>query len=50
MVVVRLMGGAPGVALHGRAAELADERGVRDWHLSLTHTGSTALAVAIAVG
>jgi holo-[acyl-carrier protein] synthase len=48
--VVRQKGGAPRVALHGRAAELADERGVRDWHLSLTHTGSTALAVAIAVG
>ena len=48
--VVRQKGGAPRVELHGRAAELADERGVRDWHLSLTHTGSTALAVAIAVG
>jgi holo-[acyl-carrier protein] synthase len=48
--VVRQKGGAPRVALHGRAAELADERGVRDWHLSLTHTDSTALAVAIAVG
>jgi holo-[acyl-carrier protein] synthase len=48
--VVRQKGGAPRVALHGRAAELADERGVRDWHLSLTHTNSTALAVAIAVG
>jgi holo-[acyl-carrier protein] synthase len=48
--VVRQRGGAPRVMLHGRAAELADERGVRDWHLSLTHTGSTALAVAIAVG
>ena len=48
--VVRQKGGAPRVALHGRAAELAGERGVRDWHLSLTHTGSTALAVAIAVG
>jgi holo-[acyl-carrier protein] synthase len=48
--VVRQKGGAPRVALHGRAAELADERGVRDWHLSLTHTGSTALAVAIATG
>jgi holo-[acyl-carrier protein] synthase len=48
--VVRQRGGAPRVALHGRAAELAAERGVRDWHLSLTHTGTTALAVAIAVG
>ena len=48
--VVRQPGGAPRVALHGRAAEMAEERGVRVWHLSLTHTESTALAVAIAVG
>jgi holo-[acyl-carrier protein] synthase len=48
--VVRQPGGAPRVALHGRAAEMAHERGVLAWHLSLTHTESTALAVAIAVG
>jgi holo-[acyl-carrier protein] synthase len=48
--VIRQRGGAPRVALHGRAQELADERGVRAWHLSLTHTDATALAVAIAVG
>jgi holo-[acyl-carrier protein] synthase len=48
--VVRQPGGAPRVALHGRAAEMAAERGVADWHLSLTHTDTTALAVAIAVG
>jgi holo-[acyl-carrier protein] synthase len=48
--VVRQRGGAPRVALHGRAADLAGEHGVVAWHLSLTHTNSTALAVAIAVG
>jgi holo-[acyl-carrier protein] synthase len=48
--VVRQRSGAPSVALYGRAEELAAERGVRAWHLSLTHTDSTALAVAIAVG
>jgi holo-[acyl-carrier protein] synthase len=48
--VVRQRGGAPRVALHGRAQELASERGVRAWHLSLTHTEQMALAVAIAVG
>lgn len=48
--VVRQRGGAPRVALYGRAQELATERGVRGWHLSLTHTETTALAVAIAVG
>jgi holo-[acyl-carrier protein] synthase len=48
--VVRQRGGAPTVMLHGRAAEMAAERGVRAWHLSLTHTNTTAMAVAIAVG
>jgi holo-[acyl-carrier protein] synthase len=48
--VVRQRGGAPTIALYGRAAELATERGVRAWHLSLTHTNTMALAVAIAAG
>jgi holo-[acyl-carrier protein] synthase len=48
--VVRAKSGAPSVALHGRAAEMAAERGVRHWQLSLTHTDTTALAVAIALG
>jgi len=47
--VVRARSGAPSVALHGRAAEMAAERGVVAWHLSLTHTDSIALAVAIAM-
>ena len=48
--VVRRRGGAPVVAVYGKAAVLADERGVTVWHLSLTHTDSMAMAVAIAVG
>src|SRR5207244_1946900 len=40
--VMRKRGGAPVVALHGKAAVLADERGVTAWHLSLTHTDSMA--------
>ncbi len=48
--VVRAKSGAPSVALHGRAAEMAAERGVVGWHLSLTHTDSTAMAVALALG
>jgi holo-[acyl-carrier protein] synthase len=48
--VVRKRGGAPMVGLHGKAAVLADERGVGSWHLSLTHSESMAMAVAIAVG
>ncbi|HYU39016.1 MAG TPA: holo-ACP synthase [Acidimicrobiia bacterium] len=47
--VVRRRGGAPMVGLHGKAAVLADERGVGAWHLSLTHSESMAMAVTIAV-
>jgi len=48
--VIRAKSGAPSVALHGRAAEMAAERGIASWQLSLTHTETTALAVAIALG
>jgi holo-[acyl-carrier protein] synthase len=46
--VVRQPGGAPGLTLSGRAAGLAAERSVAGWHLSLTHTASVAVAVAVA--
>jgi holo-[acyl-carrier protein] synthase len=39
--------GAPALVLHGRAAELAQERSITHWHLSLTHTHRTAGAVAL---
>ena len=48
--VVRRKGGAPSIALYGRAATLAAERGVHAWHLSLTHTDTMAMAVAVAMG
>jgi holo-[acyl-carrier protein] synthase len=47
--VVRAKSGAPSIALTGRAAEMAVERGITAWHLSLTHTETTAMAVAIAL-
>lgn len=46
--VVREASGKPGLALHGKAAELAQRLGASRWHLSLTHTGSTAMASVIA--
>lgn len=46
--VLRRRGGAPVVGLHGKAVALAEERGVTSWHLSLTHSDSMAMAVAIA--
>lgn len=42
--------GAPSLRVHGRAADLASERGITVWHVSLTHTGSTAMASVIAEG
>jgi holo-[acyl-carrier protein] synthase len=40
--------GAPSLVLGGAARALAHGRGVRVWHLSLTHTAHLAEAVAIA--
>lgn len=48
--VVRGPGGAPQLGVAGRAAELAAERAVAGWHLSLTDTAIVAMAVAVAYG
>jgi holo-[acyl-carrier protein] synthase len=48
--VARHDDGAPMLRLHGRAAALAEDRGVREWRLSLSHTSTTAMAVALALG
>jgi holo-[acyl-carrier protein] synthase len=48
--VTRNTDGAPSLALHGEAANLAGKLGVDRWHLSLTHTHNVAVASAIAEG
>lgn len=48
--VVRGASGKPDLFLHGKAAELATGIGATRWHLSLTHTGTMALASVIAEG
>jgi holo-[acyl-carrier protein] synthase len=48
--VARRRSGAPELVLRGKAAGLAEARGVAGWHLSLTHTDSMAMAVAVAFG
>jgi holo-[acyl-carrier protein] synthase len=40
--------GAPALALHGAAVELAARAGVERWHLSLTHTEARASAFVVA--
>lgn len=46
--VIRHPGSAPQIALHGRAAEIAKERGAKRFHLAITHTGDLATAVVVA--
>ncbi len=46
--VERADSGAPSLEVTGRAAELAAEAGVTRWHLSLTHSDSTAAAFVVA--
>ncbi len=48
--VTRTEEGAPGIRLHGRAAELARERGIGSWLLSISHTSTNAMASAIGLG
>ena len=47
--VVNAPSGQPELILRGKAAALADLRGVSAWQLSLTHTDMTAHAVAVAL-
>jgi len=42
--------GAPRLTLSGRAAEHAAARGIASWHVTLTHSDSTAIAWVVAVG
>jgi holo-[acyl-carrier protein] synthase len=46
--VERAESGEPSLAVTGRALELAAAAGVSRWHLSLTHSASTAGAYVIA--
>jgi holo-[acyl-carrier protein] synthase len=40
--------GEPHLHVTGRAAELAHERGIETWHLSITHTDQVAIAYVVA--
>ena len=46
--VDRLDSGEPRLYVTGRAAELANERGIATWHLSITHTDLVAIAYVVA--
>jgi holo-[acyl-carrier protein] synthase len=46
--VDRRESGEPHLNVTGRAAELAAERGIAKWHLSITHTDQVAIAYVVA--
>ena len=46
--VSRAESGEPSLVVSGRALELAKERGVSTWHVSLTHTDLVAIAYVVA--
>lgn len=46
--VDRRESGEPNLNVTGRAAELASERGIVTWHLSITHTDQLAIAYVVA--
>jgi holo-[acyl-carrier protein] synthase len=48
--VAREASGRPVLVLHGKAREVAVALGVRRWHVSLTHTGTMAMASVLAEG
>lgn len=47
--IVRDEQGCPHICLHGRAAELAQARGLNRWAVSLSHDGGLALAFVVAL-
>jgi holo-[acyl-carrier protein] synthase len=48
--VVRLPGGRPTIAFHGRASEIAARLGVKNAALSISHTAEQAIAQVILEG
>jgi len=45
--VKKMRSGAPMVVLHGSAQELADRVGIKNMHITLTHTDMTAAAFVV---
>jgi holo-[acyl-carrier protein] synthase len=48
--VIRRPSGEPFLKITGTAAEIAEERGISGWHLSLSHTDAHAVGSVIATG
>jgi len=48
--VVRAESGKPSLKITGRAAEIAEDLGIKRWHVSLSHAEQYAMASVIAEG
>ncbi|MGB3342192.1 MAG: holo-ACP synthase [bacterium] len=48
IIVLNERSGAPYVTLHGKAKEIADSLGVKNIHVSISHTKDVAVGLAIA--
>lgn len=42
--------GKPQLSVSGRAAEIAAARGIKDWHVSISHTKLVSVASVMAIG
>lgn len=47
--IIRLPNGAPAIQLHDSVAEIAKKLGIKDWHVSISHTKDYATAIVIAL-
>ena len=48
--ILRAKSGAPQLVLHGAAEKMAREKGLKEWSVSLSHSQSHAIAMAVAIG
>jgi phosphopantetheine--protein transferase-like protein len=48
--IIHVPSGEPLVHLHGEASQVAEQKGLRHWSVSITHDGGLAAAVAVAIG
>jgi len=46
--VITMPGGKPGLQLYGGALALAGEKGISGWQISLSHSGTMAVAMVVA--
>ena len=48
--IIHLPSGQPTVRLHGHASSVADQLGLQEWSVSISHDRNKAVAMAVAIG